>query len=348
MGAAFRVIDIVAETQHILVELIYILQSHFHRDAFRLPFIVDHVMDRFLGLVHILDETDNPLRFMILNMFNLFFALVLIDDRQRRIQIGCLVKTTLDLILLKPRPVKYGVVRQKIDGGAGFLRLPHHRQKAFLQFQSGDTALIAVFIDIATGLYRHMHMRRQGIHHGRAYAVQTAAGLIGVVVELAARMERGKYQTFRADPLLMHPHRNAASVVRHGGRTVRFQRHMYRRAETRQMFIHRIVHDLIDQMIQALGGHTADIHARPDTYCLQPFQHGNAGSVIIVCRILCHLVIPLVLFSQTSNLTDVPVTQCPAGLFPPFIHCTGSSPPADTHGSFLPDSYGRSVSTDNP
>ncbi len=170
-------------------------------------------MDSLFGFIHILYETDNALRLMVLDMFDFLLAFIFINDRQRRVQISSLMQTALDLILFKPGPVKYSIVRQKIYSSPGFLRLSHHWQKTILQLQGWDAALIPVFIDIAASLHRHMHMCRQGIYNRRANPVQTAAGLIGIIVKLTARMKCGKDKPLRTDAFLMHSDRDSPSIV---------------------------------------------------------------------------------------------------------------------------------------
>ena len=43
-------------------ELVNILESHLHGNAFALSLEIDHVVDRFLILIHVLDKAGNPLR----------------------------------------------------------------------------------------------------------------------------------------------------------------------------------------------------------------------------------------------------------------------------------------------
>ena len=91
----------------------------------------------------------------------------------------------------------------------------------------------------------------------------------------------------------MHPHRDASSVIGYRGGTVCFQSYPDDGTISRQMFVHRIIHNLINQMVESLGGHTADIHAGPYPDSLQPFQDSDTGSVIGIC--LCHIssILPL-------------------------------------------------------
>ena len=119
--------------------------------------------------------------------------------------------------------------------------------------------------------------------------MQTAAGLIGLIVKLTACVEGGKYHTFRRHALFMHLHRNAAAAVLHRAGTVRLQCDPDGIAETSQMLVHRIVHDLVDQVIESLCANAADIHARAFSHCFQTFQDCNAVCVILC---ICHVTPP--------------------------------------------------------
>ena len=111
--------------------------------------------------------------------------------------------------------------------------------------------------------------------------MEASAGLVHRIVELAARVEGGEHQPLGADSLLVHPHRNPPAVVCHRGGVVRLKHHPNRIAEPGQVLVYRIVHDFIDQMIQTLRGHAADVHPRPFPHSFQTFQHRNAGGIII-------------------------------------------------------------------
>ena len=85
MSSAFRIIDIVAKSQHIFMKFIHILESDLHRNIFIFPFIIDHIMYGLFGSVHILDKSGNALRLLIFDMFCRTFTPVLIDNRKRRV-----------------------------------------------------------------------------------------------------------------------------------------------------------------------------------------------------------------------------------------------------------------------
>ena len=117
VGASLGIVDIVAEPQNILMKLIDILECHFHGDALALAAEGDHFMDRFLRLVHILYESGDAVWLMVGHFLLRFLALVLENDGQLRVQISGLVKTAFHVVLLKPRFIKNGVIRQEVDNG---------------------------------------------------------------------------------------------------------------------------------------------------------------------------------------------------------------------------------------
>ena len=53
---------------------------------------------------------------------------------------------------------------------------------------------------------------------------------------------------------------------------------------TGQSLIHRIVHDLIYQMMESSGGSASDVHTRSFPYCFQSFQNLD-----LICTIFCTL-----------------------------------------------------------
>ena len=284
VGAALRIIDIVAEAQDIFVILVDILEGAFHCDPFRFSLEGDNVRDRFLGFIHLADETDDAVGFMEGLCLRGLRPPVLIDDGQGRVQIGRLVQAALDILLPETGLFKDLGIGQEIDPGPGLFSpdLSHDRQQAVLQFCDRDAPFIGILIDQSALGYLNGQAFGQGIDDRRAHAVQAAAGLVGIVVKFAAGMERSENDTLGADAQFVHTDRDAASVVRYRTGPVRFQCDGDRIAEARQVFVHRVVHDLIDQVIQSPGGYRADIHARPGPDRFQAFQDPDAARVVSV------------------------------------------------------------------
>ena len=147
MGSAFRIVNIVAEAQDILMEFIDVLERCLHGNALTLSLEINHVMHGFLGLVHILHEAGNAVGLMEGKYFCLFPAPVLKNDRQIWVQISGLMKAAFHVVLLETGLVKNGVVRQEIDDGSRFPRLAHHREKPVFQRDDGISPLIFILIN---------------------------------------------------------------------------------------------------------------------------------------------------------------------------------------------------------
>ena len=115
VGSAFGIVDIVAETEDILVELVHELEGNLHLDALALSREVDHLMKDLGGLVQVLHEAPDSLRLMEFLYVRLFPSEVPIFYSQVRIQIGCLMETGLDLVLLETGLFKDFRIRKEVD-----------------------------------------------------------------------------------------------------------------------------------------------------------------------------------------------------------------------------------------
>ena len=72
------------------------------------------------------------------------------------------------------------------------------------------------------------------------------------------------------------PHRDATAVVFDANDVVPFQHDVYGVAVASQGFVDRIVHYLIDEMMEALDACGTYVHARALSYRLEPFENLNA------------------------------------------------------------------------
>ncbi len=100
-------------------------------------------------------------------------------------------------------------------------------------------------MNLTAAFYCDRKLRRERIYHGGANAMQSAAGLVCIVVKFSARVECRKDHALCADALLMHSDRNPSAVVRDRGRTIFFQCDPNLAAHTRQMFIYGVINNFI-------------------------------------------------------------------------------------------------------
>ncbi len=115
----------------------------------------------------------------------------------------------------------------------------------------------------------------QGIDDAGPHAVQAARHLVGVVVKLAAGVQRGEDHLQRALARLgVDVHRDAAAVIRYGHRlAVGMHCHDDPRRVTVHHLIDGIVDDLPEEMVQSRFVDAADVHPRPPPDGLQALQH---------------------------------------------------------------------------
>ena len=238
---------------------------------------------------------------MVLNMFRHISAPVLIDNRKLRVQVSSLMQTALDVFFLKAGLFKNLRVWQKVNPRPSLPGLANDRKKPFFQRNHRVTAFIPIMMDLAIQIYFQIQVDGEGVHHRRTHAVKASAGLISLIVKFPSCMERGKYQACRRQSFLMHPHRNAASIVFHRAGAVLLQSHLYNVTISCQMLIHRIIHNLINQMIQTFAGHATDVHARPFPYGFQTFQHCNIPGAVFL--FLCHVLSPFPSFAMSRSYT---------------------------------------------
>ncbi len=93
--------------------------------------------------------------------------------------------------------------------------------------------------------------------------VQTAGGFVGLAVELAAGMELGHddFKRRLARRLRMLLDRDAATIVRHGQEAFGVEAHFDEIGVSRNGFVHRVVDDFGEEVVQRLFVRAADIHA---------------------------------------------------------------------------------------
>ena len=115
-----------------------------------------------------------------------------------------------------------------------------------------DAALVALAVDLAAQLDLEVELVGERVHARDADAVQTARDLVGLVVELAARVQRRQHDLGRGPAeLRVRVDRDAAAVVVDGDRVVAVDRDSDRVAEAGDGLVDRVVDDLVDQVVQA-------------------------------------------------------------------------------------------------
>ena len=136
-------------------------------------------------------------------------------------------------------------------------------------------ALEAHLVALAVAVDLQLQPIAERVHHRHAHAVQAARDLVGILVELTARVQLGHDDLGGRDALaLVDVGRDAASVVGHRDRAVGVQDHLHQVGVPRQRLVDGVVHHLIDHVVQtrAVVG-VADIHAGALAHRIQALEN---------------------------------------------------------------------------
>ena len=116
--------------------------------------------------------------------------------------------------------------------------------------------------------------------------MKSAACLICGIIKLTACMKGCKNKTLRRYSLGMHIHRDPSSIIFYCTGTVLLKNYMDTAAVPCKVLIHRIVYDLIYQMVQSLSGYASDIHTGALSHGLEALQDRDTARIISV--FFCH------------------------------------------------------------
>ena len=128
----------------------------------------------------------------------------------------------------------------------------------------------------------HFEPFRQRVDDGNADPMQAARGLIGFLIEFAARVQHGHddFERRFLRKFLMRIDRKAAPIVDHGEKTRGLEADIDEGSVAGNRLVHRIVEDFREKMMERGLAGAADIHARPPPDRLQPLQHLDRGGGI--------------------------------------------------------------------
>ena len=127
-----------------------------------------------------------------------------------------------------------------------------------------------------------VHAGGQRVHHGDTHAVQTAGNGIAATAELAAGVQLGHHGFHAGDTFARHDiDGDATAIVHDANAVIRQNRDFDMAGVTCQRLIHRIIDDLIHQMVQAARTSGSDIHAWADTHGLKTFKNLKIGGVVM-------------------------------------------------------------------
>ena len=141
--------------------------------------------------------------------------------------------------------------------------------------------LVELAPDLAVAPDLERELGGEGVDHGDADAVQAARDLVGAVVELAARVQGGHHH-LGGGPALggVHVDRDAAAVVRDGHAVVLVDGDRDLLAVAGDRLVDRVVHHLVDEVVETLGTGGPDVHRGPFSDRLEAFQNLDRAGVV--------------------------------------------------------------------
>ena len=110
---------------------------------------------------------------------------------------------------------------------------------------------------------------RERVNHAASHAVETAGDGISTTAKLSTGVKGGENNLNGGhflDRVLVN--RNATTVIGHADSTVWQDDHINQIAVAGKRLIHRVIDDLIDQVVETPGAGRPDIHTRPLAHCL--------------------------------------------------------------------------------
>ena len=193
-------------------------------------------------------------------------ALIGQRDLQTGVQKRLLAHTLFEAVVIVYRRIGEDLrVRLKADVGTGFLGIRDNRQLA------GDlTFLKALMVGVTLTGNLHLQPLGQRVYHRRADAMQTAGHLVTAAAELTTGVQDGQNHRHGGQTeLFVQTDRDTTAVVTDANNITGQNFHLDVTAIAGQRLVHRVIHDLIHQVVQTAFTGRADVHTRTLTHRIQ-------------------------------------------------------------------------------
>ena len=279
MHAALGGVDVVGEGEDGLVVAVMVLKGDFrHAVVLGSGHVDDLGVDGILAAVEVGDELPDAAGVAHGLLHRLLPPAVRDADLEPGVEEGLLPHAGAEDLVVIDRVLEHLRVRLEGDLRAVTLR---DADDGHLLGDLASGKLHLVDLPVLEDL--HLQPLAEGVDNRRAHAVEAAGDLVAPAAELSAGMENG-IDHLQGGPsrLGLDVHGDAAAVVRHGDSVPGVDGDVDLRAVARQRLVNGVVHDLINQVMEARGGRGTDIHARALADGFQSFQHLDLGGVILV------------------------------------------------------------------
>ncbi len=231
----------------------------------------DRVEDRLSRSVEVHDEVDDA-AVVLEDLFEWFVGpLVAEDDLETTVEERHLAQSLDQRLRAEVELFHDRRVGPERDRGPGAVGVAGTRQRR----SRCPAVLERLGVVAAVAVDRELEPSRERVDDGDAHAVQSAGDLVALASELAARVQcrqhdlgRGLIRVFG-----MRIDRDAASVVDDATPAIGEQRHIDPARMPREGLVDGVVHDLVDEVVEARRTGRADVHAGPFTHRLQALEN---------------------------------------------------------------------------
>ena len=138
------------------------------------------------------------------------------------------------------------------------------------------TTLVTLLVNLSALTDFDLKPVRKRIYNGCAYAMETAGNLVSAAAEFTAGVQDRENNLYcRNARFVVDSNRNASSVIDNRDRVIFVDRYFNVVTEACQCLVHRIIYNLVNQVMQTSGRGGTDIHARPFADRFQTLQNLN-------------------------------------------------------------------------
>ena len=278
MCAALGRVDVVREAVRRLDVAVVPLQRDLDHDAVALAGHEDRLfVHRRLVLVQELDELADPA--LVDELVAPAVALVFDRDRDAGVEERELAQALRERLEAELGRLEHLGVGLERDLGAPFFGAPGDRHVG-----GRLAALVPLLVHFAVAPDLELEPLGERVDDRHADAVETAGDLVRRILELAAGVEDRQHDLRGRTPALVHVHGDPAAVVDDRDRVVDVDRDRDVAAEPGERLVDRVVHDLVDEVVQTGGSGGPDVHRRPLADGLEAFQNLDFVGAVVVGR----------------------------------------------------------------
>jgi hypothetical protein len=148
-----------------------------------------------------------------------------------------------------------------------------------------------LLIYIPISLYLSFEVQRKSVHHRAADTVQASGDLVGAAAEFTAGVQGSHYGLqARLAGGRVNINRNTSAIIGYGNQSIFIQGYIYTVTIPGHRFVHRVVQDLVNEVLQSSLIGAANVHPWPHPDRFQTLQdpdvfRGIPGRYLLLHRL---------------------------------------------------------------